>query len=193
MSFIDGFLDKMNLSGGYDDEDDEEYDDYESDDVKETPASRPVRKKAEKTIKTRDEEDAVPYKSEPKPARPQKQSFRGGSKSGGSNARVVNMRSGSMPMEVCVIRPNNVEEDAHEIADTLLTGRAIVINLEGLDMEIAQRIIDFTSGACCAIDGKLKKISNFIFIATPKTISISGDLVELMGGREVPFSSESDF
>lgn len=191
MSFIDGFLDKMNLSGGYDDED-EEYDDYDSEDEKEV-SSRPIRKKTEKTIKTRDDEDDVSYKTEPKPAKAQKQSFRSGSRTGGSNARVVNMRSGSMPMEVCVIRPNNVEEDAHEIADTLLTGRAIVINLEGLDMEIAQRIIDFTSGACCAIDGKLKKISNFIFIATPKTISISGDLVELMGGRDVPFSSESDF
>lgn len=195
MSFIDGFLEKMNLGGGYDDED-EEYDDYNTDDAKESE-SKTYRKKPEKVIKTKEkeerEEETVSYKTERKSSKPERQTYKSTQRSSGSNGRVVNMHSGSLPMEVCVIRPTNVDSDAREIAETLLTGRAIVINLEGLDMDIAQRIIDFTSGACFAIDGKLKKISNFIFIATPKAISISGDLFELMGGQDVSFSSESDF
>ena len=49
-------------------------------------------------------------------------------------------------MEVCVIKPTSVE-DAREITETLLSGRTVILNLEGLDLEVAQRIIDFTSGA----------------------------------------------
>ena len=92
-------------------------------------------------------------------------------------------------MEVCVIKPTNVE-DGREIAETLLSGRAVILNLEGLDMELAQRIIDFSGGACFAIDGKLKKVSNYIFIATPSSISISGDLFELFS-NDVSFGTDS--
>ena len=40
-----------------------------------------------------------------------------------------------------------------EIAETLLEGRTVILNFEGLDLDIAQRIIDFTSGATFSIDG----------------------------------------
>ena len=43
-------------------------------------------------------------------------------------------------------------------------------------MDIAQRIIDFTSGSCFAISGSLQKISHYIFIITPASVDISGDL-----------------
>ena len=40
-------------------------------------------------------------------------------------------------MEVCVIRPNNME-NTREIADTLIQGATVILNLEGLDVELAQ-------------------------------------------------------
>ena len=82
-------------------------------------------------------------------------------------------------MEVCVIKPTSVE-DAREIAETLLSNRAVVLNVEGLDVEIAQRIIDFTSGSCFAISGNLQKVSNYIFIITPASVDISGDVPNLL-------------
>lgn len=82
-------------------------------------------------------------------------------------------------MEVCVIKPNSVE-DAREITETLLSGRTVILNLEGLDLEVAQRIIDFTSGATFAISGNLQKISNYIFLVTPTNVDISGDLQDLL-------------
>ena len=48
-------------------------------------------------------------------------------------------------MEVCVIKPKSME-DAREITETLLGGCTVVLNMEGLDLDIAQRIIDFSSG-----------------------------------------------
>ena len=77
-------------------------------------------------------------------------------------------------MEVCVIRPNSVD-DAREITETLLANRTVVLNLEGLDVDIAQRIVDFMCGSCYAISGNLQKISNCIFIVTPASVDISGD------------------
>ncbi len=82
-------------------------------------------------------------------------------------------------MEVCVIKPTAVDE-AREITETLLSGRTVILNLEGLDLEIAQRIIDFTSGATFAINGNLQKISNYIFLVTPTNVDISGDLQDLL-------------
>ena len=92
-------------------------------------------------------------------------------------------------MEVCVIKPTNVE-DAREITETLLANRTVVLNLEGLDVEVAQRIIDFTSGSCFAISGNLQKISHYIFIITPASVDISGDFQEILSGSfDVPINS----
>ena len=84
-------------------------------------------------------------------------------------------------MEVCVIKPTTVE-DAREVTETLLANRTVVLNMEGLDVDIAQRIIDFTSGSCYAINGNLQKISHYIFIITPASVDISGDFQEILSG-----------
>ena len=97
---------------------------------------------------------------------------------------------GENGMEVCVIKPASVE-DAREITETLLAGRTVVLNLEGLDVDIAQRIIDFTSGSCFAISGNLQKISHYIFIITPASVDISGDFQEILNGSssfDVPYN-----
>lgn len=82
-------------------------------------------------------------------------------------------------MEVCVIKPTSVE-DGREISDTLLAGRAVILNLEGLQVNIAQRIIDFSSGACYSMNGNLQKVSSYIFVITPESVEISGDFQDLL-------------
>ena len=57
-----------------------------------------------------------------------------------------------------------------------------LLNLEGLDVDIAQRIIDFTSGSTYAISGNLQKISRYIFIITPASVDISGDFQSMLNG-----------
>jgi len=81
-------------------------------------------------------------------------------------------------------------EDAREIADTLLDSCTVVLNLEGLDVELAQRIIDFTCGACYSLQGSLQKISNYIFILTPADVDISGDYQSILNGAfDIPSMS----
>jgi cell division inhibitor SepF len=95
-------------------------------------------------------------------------------------------KRGVSGMEVCVIKPTTVE-DAREITETLLANRTVVLNLEGLDVDVAQRIIDFTSGSCFAISGNLQKISHYIFIITPSSVDISGDFQDILAGSfDVP-------
>ncbi len=95
-------------------------------------------------------------------------------------------KRGADGMEVCVIKPVNVE-DARTLTDTLLAGRTVVLNLEGLEMDLAQRIIDFASGSTYAIKGNLQKISHCIFILTPASVDISGDFQDIISGSfDVP-------
>ena len=101
-----------------------------------------------------------------------------------ASSKITPMRSSrranqASSMEVCVIKPASME-DTREIADTLLDNATVILNLEGLDLEVAQRIIDFTSGAAFAISGNLQKISNYIFLVTPTDVDISGDLQDLL-------------
>ena len=88
-------------------------------------------------------------------------------------------RRGNSQMEVCVIKPDSME-DTREIADTLLSDCTVVLNLEGIDVELAQRVIDFTSGTCYSIDGSLQKVSSYIFILTPANVEISGDITDIL-------------
>ncbi len=161
-----GLLDKMLGAMKYDDDDeydDEYYDDYEDD----KPAARSVNKRAVKAQTLDDDEDMKKA-----PARNTRRS--------GQNRLMSN------GMEVCVIKPTSVE-DAREITDTLLENHTVLLNMEGLDVDMAQRIIDFTSGSTYAIQGNLQKISHYIFILTPKNVDVSGDFQEILSGAfDVP-------
>lgn len=104
-----------------------------------------------------------------------------------TNNKIVPIRTTTRGLEVCIMKPSSFE-DSQDICDMLLTGRAVVVNLEGFDPDDAQRIMDFISGAVYAINGKLHQISRYIFIFSPDTIDISGDYLDLvpMEGFGVP-------
>lgn len=159
MGLFDKFMDVMRLSP---DDDDDFYDDdyYEDEDDEPEVKKKPSRK--EKTVETS-------YKEEEKKPR--------------QVSKITPMRTtkrqNNNAMAVCVIKPTSFE-DAREVTETLLMNRTVVLNVEGLDVEIAQRIIDFSSGSCFAINGNLQKISNYIFILTPEVVDVSGDLQNIL-------------
>lgn len=104
-----------------------------------------------------------------------------------TNNKVVPIRTTPKGFEVCIMKPSTFE-DSQEICDMLLSGRAAVINLEGFDVDLAQRIMDFISGAVYSLNGRLHQISSYIFIISPDNIDISGDYLDLLQGSgfEVP-------
>lgn len=96
---------------------------------------------------------------------------------------VVNM-SQSSQFKVVVMQPAKFE-DAQEICEHLKTKKPVVINLEDVGKEEAQRIIDFLSGAVFALDGNIQKVSNLIFLIAPHNVDLMGDFKEEMKNKSV--------
>lgn len=174
MGMMDKFLNAMRLNT----DDDEEYYDDDYYDEDEPEYDEPPRQRRSRREEKADDAEETPSRfSSQKESRTK------------NSSKVTPMRpsrkssSGGAAMEVCVFKPTSVE-DAREITETLLDNRSVVLNLEGIDLEVGQRIIDFTSGSCYAINGKLRKISNYIFIITPANVDISGDFLDMMGAME---------
>ncbi|MDE6960882.1 MAG: cell division protein SepF [Lachnospiraceae bacterium] len=166
MGFFDKIMDTMHLgSDDYDDDYDYDEDDFEE----ERPKRSSVFKKKERDFDYDMEDDVIADSGKVKAVK--------------QPSRITPMRSKKTGsgMEVCVFKPTLFEE-AREITDTLLGNCTVVLNFEGLDVEVAQRIIDFTSGSCYAIGGNLQKVSNYIFIVTPKSVDISGDFQDILSG-----------
>lgn len=175
MSFLDKFLDIMKLN------DEDDYDDYYLEDDDDYDDDYSSKKSSKSSLFNRTPKYKDDFDEDFDDEKPSKSSF---SKYGSNSSKVTPMRSASASrsngMGVCVIKPTSVE-DGREICETLLDNRTVILNLEGLELDIAQRIIDFTSGAAYAMKGNLQKISNYIFLVTPMNVDISGDLQDLLG------------
>lgn len=208
MGVLDKFLDAIKLNDDYDDDellDDsilEEEDDYEDDflDDEDDMEEKPKKKFFEKFSKKKSEEEDFLDEDEPeeesvKPA-PSKVSAKTAAAKApvkqeraarpAPSSKITPMRtskrsSQTVNMEVCVIKPTTMEE-AREIADTLVDNSTVILNLEGIDVELAQRIIDFTSGACYSLGGSLQQVSSYIFVLGPYNVDITGDLQNILGG-----------
>jgi cell division inhibitor SepF len=173
------FLNSMKLT------EDDEYEDYVNEETeKENRKSRRLEKRAEKEEMMEEApKNQAPVNTVSNDFRKERVAKVERSTAG----KVVPIRTTPKGLEVCIMKPTSFE-DSQEICDTLLTGRATVINLEGFDDKLAQRTMDFVSGSVYAINGKLHRISNCIFIVSPDTVDISGDYLDLIqeNGFEPP-------
>lgn len=171
MGLLDGVMNVFKLKDDdYDDEYDyDEYDDDFDDEDDKASARKRLFPSAKKSNVEDEDDDFSDSKVAPK-------------LSTGGGKKVVPIKPGnSRGLEVVVIRPETME-DASDITDTLLSGKAVVLNLEGIHVEIAQRIIDYSAGSCYAMRGNLQKITSYIFLVTPPNVDISGDIPELVAG-----------
>lgn len=182
---IDKFMNILSLNDADDDYDDDLFDD-EIDLVEPKPTKQPKPKKEKSapvkasgsyssSAKTQtassaySEEDAYDAGGYGRKAK----SGRSVRSTAGTSNKVVSMSSRGS--EVYVIKPQEFNE-AQTVTDFLKDGKTIVINMEGIELTAAQRIIDFIGGACYALDGSLQAISSNIFIAAPQDIEVTGDL-----------------
>jgi len=93
-----------------------------------------------------------------------------------NQGKVLNLNSNTNT-KVVIVSPKNIN-DAKDICDHLRANRSIVMNVEDVDIQIAQRIVDFLSGAVYSLDGNIQKVSSGIFLATPNSVDILGDVKE---------------
>lgn len=176
-NMIERFLDFMKLS--YDEEYEEEDDITEDDSVKTRGGRNKEEDKTDSIQKENRKNSQVKPKKEPR-VQPRSDGF-SGSKTGrtpirtNSNSNVSVIGGGNnVESEIVSIRPKD-DKARQEIGDRLLEGKTVLINMEGLELDVAQRIVDFTFGVCYAIKGNMKFPSKYIVIAVPDEVGLSGD------------------
>ena len=77
-------------------------------------------------------------------------------------------------IELKVVRPESFAEVSN-IADHLLAGCTVVLNLELLERSVILRMLDFLNGVTYSTDGEIKKVAPTTYIITPNNVDVSDD------------------
>ena len=68
--------------------------------------------------------------------------------------------------------------DSKDIIDDIKRNKVVIINLSKLDLETADRLLDFISGGIYALGARLKTIGEDISLCVPNGVEVSGDFYE---------------
>ena len=69
-------------------------------------------------------------------------------------------------VELKVIRPESYEE-VRVVADNLIAGCTVVLNVEALEKPVIFKMLDFLNGVTYCQDGEIKRVAPSTFIITP--------------------------
>lgn len=78
----------------------------------------------------------------------------------------------NMVNEVVIIAPHS-PNDIPQVIQTLREQRCVILNLNVMEPEEAQRALDFVAGGTFAIDGVQERIGESIFLFTPRSVKVS--------------------
>ena len=84
---------------------------------------------------------------------------------GGINEAAVSLK---------LMAPKDFSE-AKKVADCLLAGSSVVLNIENLGGHEIVRFMDFLMGVIYVINGNMKHVSKTTVIATPNNVGVEGD------------------
>ena len=106
---------------------------------------------------------------------------------------VPSKNKGSENLEIVLFKASSYD-DMQAIARHIKERKVAVVNFEGMDKDVAQRMVDFLSGATFALDGVPRKVSGGTFIFSSSQVDLSGQIMEKNSDFEAEdFSSDSRF
>jgi len=73
-----------------------------------------------------------------------------------------------------VVEPSSFNH-AQEVADKFKSGQPVAMDLYDVDRELARRLIDFSSGLCYGLGGKMEKAADHIYLLTPSGVEVTDD------------------
>jgi cell division inhibitor SepF len=73
---------------------------------------------------------------------------------------------------VAVFAPRSFS-DVTEIADALRARQVVIVNVQGADRNLLQRVVDFTSGVAYTIDGRIQKLAEAIYLVVPSGVTVN--------------------
>jgi cell division inhibitor SepF len=65
--------------------------------------------------------------------------------------------------------------DAQEVGDRFRDGQPVIVNLDGVERDLSRRIIDFTSGLCYALNGRMERVSSGVYLLSPASVEVSDE------------------
>ena len=65
--------------------------------------------------------------------------------------------------------------DAQQVADQFKDDVPVILNLQGTDVDLSKRLIDFASGLTYALDGGMQRIADKVFLLTPRNVEVSAE------------------
>jgi cell division inhibitor SepF len=72
---------------------------------------------------------------------------------------------------------------AQEVADRFREGQPVIMNLQQLDRDLSRRLIDFASGLCYGLNGKMEKVATQVYLLTPANVEVSAEDRRRIGDR----------
>ena len=66
-------------------------------------------------------------------------------------------------------------DDAKDVGDCFRGGQAVIVNLQHGSREIARRLIDFASGLCYGLDGRMERVADHVYLLTPSNVEVSAE------------------
>jgi len=73
---------------------------------------------------------------------------------------------------VAVFAPRSFA-DVTDIADALRARQVVIVNVQGADRNLLQRVVDFTSGVAYTIDGRIQKLAESIYLVVPAGVNVN--------------------
>ncbi|OSC49030.1 cell division protein SepF [Streptomyces sp. 4F] len=77
----------------------------------------------------------------------------------------------------------NVFADAREVAETLMSGIPVLLDLTSAETEVAKRVLDFSTGVVFGLASGMHRVDRNVFLLTPAGTEVNG-LME--GAADVP-------
>jgi FtsZ-interacting cell division protein YlmF len=72
-----------------------------------------------------------------------------------------------------VVYDPKTSDDVQRLIDYLKRREPAIVNLDATEPEVAQRILDFVSGAIYALSGSVHRIASNIFLLSPEGVEIT--------------------
>lgn len=174
MGFLKGLMDKLDMYGN-----DESYDDFEAKEVARKKSAAP--------------DNVAPIHNDNGPIKRHTASNYGTSTFVEKNrnnekslrmvrpqgSKIVPLQTMNDGLELCVIKAHSFDE-TQDICDAILSGCCAIVNLQEVDVDLAQRILDFVMGAVYSINGKIMPITEEIYIIAPENVDVSGDVQDIL-------------
>ncbi len=104
-----------------------------------------------------------------------------------SSDNVLPMRDSSS-VQFVLFKPESFDNTVKEMAEELMSGNTVILNVEDTNKDVSRRIIDFLGGVAYACRGKVSKVAEDTFIAMPSNVTLSGqDAMDEVGSDNVYF------